>query len=243
MFEENKYTAWYFNIVNAAKERDIPSCYCEKHHIIPKCFGGPNTPDNLVILTAREHYICHLLLMKMVIDKRRQFQMVAAFTYMTHMKKKGTLERYTSRSFAFHKSLCSRIKSIAMSGDGNPRFGVVMSQETKDKISVSKKGRRPNYTSTGLANMAAWTAKRNTDPEFAKKVSEGLKRSYLITFPDGSKEIITGMKDYCISMGLAEKCMLRLGNGKMKYYRGFTVIPLGKLNSDALITLREKLKV
>ena len=36
--------------------------YYELHHIIPKCLGGTNSADNLVLLTAREHYIAHLLL-------------------------------------------------------------------------------------------------------------------------------------------------------------------------------------
>ena len=38
--------------------------YCETHHIIPKSLGGSNAPTNLVNLTAREHYIAHLLLWK-----------------------------------------------------------------------------------------------------------------------------------------------------------------------------------
>ncbi len=36
--------------------------YYEKHHIIPKSLGGSNSANNLVLLTAREHYIAHLLL-------------------------------------------------------------------------------------------------------------------------------------------------------------------------------------
>jgi hypothetical protein len=36
--------------------------YFESHHIIPKSLGGTNDSDNLVLLTAREHYIAHLLL-------------------------------------------------------------------------------------------------------------------------------------------------------------------------------------
>ena len=34
--------------------------YFENHHILPKCQGGTNNPNNLVLLTAREHYICQL---------------------------------------------------------------------------------------------------------------------------------------------------------------------------------------
>jgi hypothetical protein len=36
----------------------------EKHHIIPRCVGGSNSPDNLVYLTPEEHFVCHQLLAK-----------------------------------------------------------------------------------------------------------------------------------------------------------------------------------
>lgn len=36
-----------------------------KHHIIPRCMGGSDEHDNLVELTAEEHYVAHQLLVKM----------------------------------------------------------------------------------------------------------------------------------------------------------------------------------
>jgi hypothetical protein len=67
MYLQNKYTAWYYNIINYAKSRTLlADVYTEKHHIIPKSLGGDNSKDNLVKLTAKEHFICHLLLPKMV---------------------------------------------------------------------------------------------------------------------------------------------------------------------------------
>ena len=41
-----------------------PAGYIERHHILPKALGGKDIPGNLVDLTAREHYIAHLLLAK-----------------------------------------------------------------------------------------------------------------------------------------------------------------------------------
>lgn len=38
--------------------------YVEKHHVIPRCLGGTDDPDNLVRLTAREHFLAHQLLVK-----------------------------------------------------------------------------------------------------------------------------------------------------------------------------------
>jgi hypothetical protein len=62
MFKQKKYTNWYYKIVSNAKTRNDGD---ECHHIIPRCLGGTDEPDNLVFVTYREHFILHLLLTKM----------------------------------------------------------------------------------------------------------------------------------------------------------------------------------
>ena len=81
IFINNKYTRVYYNIIDRAKSRSISS-YTEKHHIIPRSMGGTNYSDNLVALTAREHFVCHLLLTRMTtgIDKKK---MVLSVFYLT----------------------------------------------------------------------------------------------------------------------------------------------------------------
>ena len=60
----NKYSKWYNHIVERARFR-ITEDYTETHHIQPRSLGGSDEIDNLVALTAREHFICHWLLTKM----------------------------------------------------------------------------------------------------------------------------------------------------------------------------------
>lgn len=55
--------------------------YFELHHIIPKCLGGGGKQrqykhPNLVLLTAREHFIAHLLLFKIYPD---EYKIASAF--------------------------------------------------------------------------------------------------------------------------------------------------------------------
>lgn len=52
--------------------------YGENHHIIPRSEGGSDDASNKVKLTAREHYIAHLLLAKIYDD----YAMYSALTYM-----------------------------------------------------------------------------------------------------------------------------------------------------------------
>ena len=85
MYLQNKYTRWYYNIIQRAQSRTLPAdVYIEKHHIIPKSFGGKDTNENLVYLTAKEHFVCHLLLTKMTTGLQRRSMAFAAWQ-MTHI--------------------------------------------------------------------------------------------------------------------------------------------------------------
>lgn len=54
----------YDMLISRAQSREPLSGYMETHHILPKALGGLDDPSNLVKLTAREHYVAHLLLAK-----------------------------------------------------------------------------------------------------------------------------------------------------------------------------------
>ena len=138
----NKYKKWYANIIANAKQRTINS-YTESHHIIPRSLGGLDTDDNLVDLTAREHFICHWLLVKMHSGKNRT-KMVYALRMM-RAEKQGQ-QRYktkiTARVYASIKEEYSTIASYAFSGKGNGMYGKHHTEETKRRISQANKGRK-----------------------------------------------------------------------------------------------------
>lgn len=81
MFINNKYKKYYYNIINNSKSRIYDSELHEKHHIIPKSFGGSDDKTNLAILTFREHYICHLLLTKFTKGKYKSKMTFALHTF------------------------------------------------------------------------------------------------------------------------------------------------------------------
>jgi hypothetical protein len=62
--KDMNYKKIYNQIIDRAKNRTLDG-YGEKHHIVPKCMNGTNHPDNLVKLTAREHFLAHWLLHEM----------------------------------------------------------------------------------------------------------------------------------------------------------------------------------
>lgn len=80
IFITNKYTRIYFSIIRHAQKRNLDG-YKERHHIIPRSLGGNDSSENLVDLTAREHFICHKLLVKMTTGVARG-KMAAAVILM-----------------------------------------------------------------------------------------------------------------------------------------------------------------
>lgn len=60
------YRRIYDELIQVCKIRDwsrkTAPCYVEQHHILPRSFGGSDKKENLVFLTAREHFIAHRLL-------------------------------------------------------------------------------------------------------------------------------------------------------------------------------------
>lgn len=89
-FNNSKYTKWYFEIINNRKVYKLQSSY-EVHHIIPKSLRGSNTKFNLVRLSYREHFICHLLLTKMCVSTQDTHKMCWALHRLTFGKEKSNL--------------------------------------------------------------------------------------------------------------------------------------------------------
>jgi hypothetical protein len=60
------YKKHYDSLITKSRLRTFESTeYREKHHIVPRCMGGSDDPENIVELTPEEHYVAHQLLVKM----------------------------------------------------------------------------------------------------------------------------------------------------------------------------------
>jgi hypothetical protein len=58
------YQKVYDSLIEKAKVRISLEGYFESHHIVPKSMNGTDDENNLVNLTAREHFVAHYLLAK-----------------------------------------------------------------------------------------------------------------------------------------------------------------------------------
>jgi hypothetical protein len=135
IFINNKYTRWYYNIINRAQTR-LLNCYTERHHIIPKSLGGSNESSNLVSLTAREHFVCHMLLTKMVTGIQRQ-KMVHAWWAMATLKK-DCQDRHRLNSFQYESVRRAYSKQITKN---NPMKDPVLQQKRVDTWRANRAAR------------------------------------------------------------------------------------------------------
>lgn len=154
----NKYKLWYDNIINRAKNRVLDG-YSEQHHIIPRSLGGADTADNLVALTAREHFICHLLLIKFTSGQDRNKMLHAAILMKSANKFQ---DRYfNSRLYETVRREYSAKRSNEQSGAGNSFYGKTHSAETRAKMSASKRELYSNGKHPHIGTKRSEQAKKN----------------------------------------------------------------------------------
>lgn len=90
------YSAVYCALIERRRQHSLQdSVYGEVHHIIPKSEGGDDSKENLVRLSAREHYVAHLLLAKIYDDSK----MYSALTYMQTNRHKNRIFKFNSRLY------------------------------------------------------------------------------------------------------------------------------------------------
>jgi hypothetical protein len=153
MFIQNKYFKWYYAIVENAKNRELTG-YVEKHHIVPKSLGGNNSSNNIINLSAREHFICHRLLTKITAGEDK-YKMVHASWILANTNK-GVIN---SRTYETVK----KERSIAMTGRKNPGVSKALTgrkvpQDVIDKRVKTVTGQKRPAVSAALKGKNTWSS-------------------------------------------------------------------------------------
>lgn len=180
----------YNEIIERAKLRGLNKKllegYFERHHIIPRCMNGTNDKDNLVLLTAREHYLCHWLLWK---KNNKNTQLMNAYFMMAHCKNEERNYKISSKQYSLLKSEYSLYKSknqfgrkhdetsrlkrsIKLIGHRNFKEDWICSEETKNLLSKALKGKNKSENHKKALSKSK-TGEKN--PFFGKTHSEEFK--------------------------------------------------------------------
>ena len=225
MFLKNKYTTWYFTIIDSRKHRIIKE-YVESHHIIPKSLGGSDKKENRVNLTYREHFLVHWLLTKMTVGKEKT-SMQFAFWKMTTSNKNQN-RSFSSLQYTIAKRHCieaNRLVNIGRkyniseegmeakreggSRGGKSRLGKKLTEEQRKAISNGKKnvpqGPHSQETIEKIRKAKIGINKGIARPDDVKrKISESKKNAPILVCPHCGKEGRHNMKRYhfdkCINL-------------------------------------------
>lgn len=173
---QNKYSTWYYSII-AKRQAEPASGYTEKHHIIPTSLGGLNVKDNVVRLTAREHFVCHKILVRMTIGKDRS-KMAKAVWLLKHTRCRDV--PLTSRSFALlrqeYADAC-RATSLGMKASTETKakmsaasLGKLKSESHRHNIKLARNA-RGDLSEQAYANLSAAKSGSN-NPNFGKRGNE-----------------------------------------------------------------------
>jgi hypothetical protein len=151
------YRKHYNKLIEKGKNRMLgEATYVEKHHIVPKSEGGADVEDNLVALTAREHFVAHWLLHREdVSNPKRAF----AFWRMCNGQGKVLTENwYVPSSRAYEEGKASWKEAITKTLKGKKK-----TKEHIAKVAKANTGKKR----TKAAKLKMSTAAKN------RPVSEG----------------------------------------------------------------------
>lgn len=140
-----KYYRLYNMLIEDARKNPKLDEYKERHHILPVCMGGKNNKENLVFLTARQHFIAHWMLYRIYKNK----EMAYAFYAMCMSNRDQDIRIKNSRLFKYAREIFSQNNpmkkkeiSSKFCGENNP----MKRKEVADKVSKAISGEKhPMY--------------------------------------------------------------------------------------------------
>ena len=145
--------------------------YHEKHHIIPKCMGGDDEHTNLVLLSARAHYLAHYLLHRAYPEDRK---LAHAFAMMIISNPKKHNRNFNSRMYEkAREARRSALKGISRPEwvkeklrkpkSNKENYSKPKSKEHSESISAALIGRKQETKTCpycgktgGVSNMTRW---------------------------------------------------------------------------------------
>ena len=167
------YKRIYDDIIERAKTRPRFEGYGENHHILPKCMGGTYDKENMVRLTAREHFICHMLLTKIYPGSKMA---LALFRMITTKKVDYKISSRVYELIRGELKVSDETKrkiSETLKRNGSWMKGRKMPDDIKEKLRLLSTG-RPMTDEHKLKIIAAIKGKERPD-EVRQKISESSK--------------------------------------------------------------------
>ena len=163
------YLKHYNNLITKAKTRVLErGVYREKHHIVPRSEGGLDLEDNIVELTAREHFLAHWLLYRInpEISSRAH-----SFWRMCRGRGKVLPENWiVISSRVYEEARIAHSKAISRKLRGRKK-----TIEHVAKVAAANRGKK--RTEEAKAKMSEAAKKRGIVPQFYKLQEKAIEKS------------------------------------------------------------------
>jgi len=171
------YKHHYDLLIEKRKNEPVIDQYTENHHIIPKCMGGSDAENNLIRLTAKEHYIAHMLLYKHYKTSKLAHAWFSMMRCSPNQKRFFTARQYENARQAHVDSLRQ-----TMGGKNNPFYGKTHSEETKKLISKKNEDwhKSKGKTVEQIQNWIEKVARKPASEKQKKTISELSKNKVML---------------------------------------------------------------
>ena len=148
------YQKIYDNLISKVKSegrKKAMGVYFEEHHIKPVCLGGTGKlrqwrfHPNLVLLTAKEHFIAHKLLCEIYPSNKKLWYALEMFLN-TNKKQEGRDFKIGGREFSRIREKMFEVRSSSMMGlrigESHPMYNKNHSEESKKSMSINTSGEK-----------------------------------------------------------------------------------------------------
>lgn len=151
--------------------------YVERHHIVPRCMGGGNEVDNIIRLTAGDHFFAHLMLAKM--HGGKLWYAVHALSNGAKIGKRVADPAFVLRARRYYASIkegYGRMHSARMKGRfkgaAHPMFGKPCSPIALEKLKQRlADGFCPMASADARAKISAALTGRAMSPEWRERIA------------------------------------------------------------------------
>src|SRR4030067_435222 len=171
---DSKYEKWYFSIIRRASNRTLEG-YGEKHHILPRCFdmGGEKGKLNIVKLTAKEHYICHQLLVKMIVDTELNKKCYYAIWRLSNRLKINSSKLYETNKLVVRDLISKQTTEYFKDPEARKRASDLTKEQMKDPVFYATAVETLRKAHENIDHSTKeWTERSFNSPEALRKSKE-----------------------------------------------------------------------
>ena len=143
------YKKVYNNIVRQSLSKNrVKGDLYENHHIVPKCMGGLDDKCNMVLLTPREHFVCHHLLCKIYGDDKLKYAFWMMYTMKDSLNRDYKITSIMYQILRRQHRLIKKPEGFQV-GKNNSNYGTFWATNGTDSIRLKKDEMIPEGFSKG----------------------------------------------------------------------------------------------